>query len=133
MAIIDPHGVVTLTTERSIDELLRRAVARIEALGLDVIAVIDHSGEATDAGLTMPETKLVMFGSPTDGTGLMRAHPRIALDLPLKLLLCQRDDGHVVVSYNGPDYLAHRHGLTRAETDALRVVETIAAATTSDP
>jgi uncharacterized protein (DUF302 family) len=57
----------------------------------------------------------------------MVAHPRIALDLPLKLLISERDD-EVLVSYNAPHYLVHRYGLTDNEADELRVVETIARA-----
>jgi uncharacterized protein (DUF302 family) len=98
---------------------------RPEGLGLEVLAVIDHSGDAYEAGLAMPDTKLVLFRNPKTGSRLMAAHPRIALDLPLKLLISARDDGHVSVSYNAPDHLARRHALTDNEADELRVVETI--------
>lgn len=132
MATDDPNGVVTLRSEGGVDQILRRAVARIEGLGLEVLAVIDHSGEAAEAGLSMPDAKLVLFGSPGAATRLMVAHPRIALDLPLKLLISE-GNGDVFVSYNAPGYLAHRHGVTDDEADALRVVETIALATRSTP
>jgi uncharacterized protein (DUF302 family) len=128
MATDNSHGVVTMSGDGGVDQLLRRAVAKIEALGFDVLAVIDHSGDAYEAGVTMPDTKLVIFGSPKSGTRLILAHPRIALDLPLKLLISERDDGHVSVSYNAPGHLARRHGLTDTEADELRVVETIARA-----
>jgi uncharacterized protein (DUF302 family) len=131
VATDDPHGVITLRGDGSIDQLLRRAVARIEALGHDVYAVMDHSGEAADAGLMMPDTKLVLFGSPQAVTDLMLVHPCIAIDLPLKLLISVTDDGNALVSYNAPDYLAHRHGLNDEATNALRIVETIAWATRS--
>jgi uncharacterized protein (DUF302 family) len=133
VATDDPNGVVTLRGEGGVDQLLRRAVARIEGLGLEVLAVIDHSGEAAEAGLSMPDAKLVLFGSPGAATRLMVAHPRIALDLPLKLLISEGNDGHVFVSYNAPGYLAHRHGVTDDEADELRIVETIALATRSTP
>ena len=81
----------------------------------------------------MPETKLVLFGSPKDLTELMLAHPHIAIELPLKLLICESDDGHVVISYHAPDDLAHRYELTEDETDALRVVDAIARQTRSNP
>ena len=131
MASDDPHGVITLRGDGNIGQLLRRAVTRIEELGLEVLAVIDHSGDAADAGVTMPETKLVLFGSRKDLTELMRAHPRIAIELPLKLLIFENDEGHVHVSYYAPDYLAGRYELTEDETDALRVVDAIAQQTRS--
>ena len=88
--------------------------------------MIDHSGEAAEVGLTMPDTKLVIFGSPRGGTPLMLAHPLIALDLPLKLLLWENTVRCVFVSYNAPGYLATRYELSEHEAVALRVVETVA-------
>jgi uncharacterized protein (DUF302 family) len=131
MASNVPGGVVTLDGEGGVDDLLRRAVARVEAVGLDVLAVIDHSGEAAEAGVTIPDTKLVIFGSRASGAQLVRAHPLLALDLPLKLLISGRGDGGVNLSFNVPSYLARRYGLTDVEAEALRIVETIAEETRS--
>jgi uncharacterized protein (DUF302 family) len=133
VATDDPNGVVTLRDDGDVDQALRRAVACIEGLGLEVVAVIDHSGDAAEAGRTMPDTKLVLFENPKDATTLMVAHPLLALDLPLKLLISEGDSGHLLVSYNPPAYLAHRHGLTDDEAEPLTVVETIAEATRSNP
>jgi uncharacterized protein (DUF302 family) len=131
MPTADPDGVVTLRVGASVDNLLRRAVTHIEALGLDVIAVIDHSGDAAEAGVTIPDTKLVIFGSPRVVLELLIAHPGLTHDLPLKLLLTESGDGQSLVSYLTPAHLARRYGLTGDEAEALRVIEDIAAATSS--
>jgi uncharacterized protein (DUF302 family) len=122
----DVPGVVTLESPGGVDELLRRVVERVESLGLDIFTVIDHSGEADEVGLTMPDTKVIMFGNPRGGTPLMLAHPLIALDLPLKLLIWAGDDGRAFLSYNAPGYLSERFDLSSREAEALRVVEDIA-------
>jgi uncharacterized protein (DUF302 family) len=127
VAVDDPRGVITLRGDGTIEQILRRAVTRIEALGLEVLAVIDHSGDAAEAGVAIPETKLVLFGNPKDLAELVRSHPGLAIELPLKLLVCQTDDGHVLVSCYRPDDLALQYDLTERETDVLRVVEAIAA------
>jgi uncharacterized protein (DUF302 family) len=89
-------------------------VARIEevlaAKGVTVFAVVDHSGEAARAGLQMRPTKLVVFGSPKLGTPLMVAAPSTAIDLPLKLLVWEGEDGSVWVGWNTGEYLQARHG-----------------------
>jgi uncharacterized protein (DUF302 family) len=126
-----PRGIVTLASSVDVDQLLRRVVVQIEKLGLELFAVIDHSGDAEDAGLAMPDTKLVIFGNPKVGTPLILAHPLIALDLPLKLLLWETSDEEVFVGYNAPSYLAERHGLSAPEADSIRVVEAIARAVVS--
>ena len=126
-------GVVTLACAVGVDQALRRAVGELEARGLEVFAVVDHSGEAAEVGLTMPDTKLMIFGSPRAGTPLMLEHPLLALDLPLKLLIWEADDARVFVSYNDPGYLANRYQLSEPETAVLRGVEVIACVVVSDP
>jgi len=124
-------GVVTLTCAVSVDRVLRRAVRELEARGLEVFSVVDHSGEAADVGLTMPDTKLVIFGSPRAGTPLMLERPLLALDLPLKLLIWEADDAHVFLSYNDSSYLASRYQLSEQATAVLHGVEAIAHAIAS--
>jgi uncharacterized protein (DUF302 family) len=103
--------VVTKACPRSVAEAVDRLRQLIDAHGLVLFAVIDHSGEAIRAGLEMTDTKLVIFGSPKAGTPVMVAAPLAALDLPLKLLVWEDGEGAVWVSYNSPAYLAERHHL----------------------
>jgi uncharacterized protein (DUF302 family) len=105
------EGVITKACSRSVAETVERLQRLIDEKGLVLFAVIDHSGEAIRAGLGMPDTKLVIFGSPIAGTPVMVAAPLAALDLPLKLLVWEDSDGAVWVSYNSPAYLAQRHHL----------------------
>src|SRR5215470_1760023 len=79
------EGVVTKPSKLSVDATVARLTALIEGKGLKLFALIDHSGEAARDGLTMPPTKVLIFGSPAAGTPVMLAAPLIALDLPLKL------------------------------------------------
>ena len=132
MARDDPPGLVTLRGDGTIEQLLRRAVTRIEGLGLDVQAVIDHSGDAAEIGVDMPETKLVLFGSPRNLVELLIAHPLLAVELPLKLLISESGDGHVLLSYRAPADLADRYELTEGEAEALWVVDAIARQTCSN-
>ncbi|HVB58457.1 MAG TPA: DUF302 domain-containing protein [Candidatus Acidoferrales bacterium] len=36
----------------------------LQAKGVTIFAVIDHSGQAQKAGMRMPPAKIVVFGSP---------------------------------------------------------------------
>jgi uncharacterized protein (DUF302 family) len=92
-----------------------------------VFALIDHSGEAAKAGMTMRPTKLLIFGNPQAGTPLMLAAPRSAIDLPLKLLVWEDGQGRVWISYNSLSYLGERHGLPEGLLGKVAVVETLAA------
>ena len=103
------RGIVTKASPYPVAQTVERLESAIRARGLTVFALIDHSGEAALVGLTMNDTKLLLFGAPKGGTPLMVASPLLALDLPLKALVWQDDDGKVWVSYNSTAYLAERH------------------------
>jgi uncharacterized protein (DUF302 family) len=104
-------GVVTKTSPRSVSEIVARLETLAEAKGLKLFAVIDHSGEAEQAGLALRETKVVIFGSPQAGTPVMQAAPLAALDLPLKVLVWS-DEGHTRIAYTAPQALGARYGLS---------------------
>jgi uncharacterized protein (DUF302 family) len=105
------NGLLRVQSRNSVDETVRQLEAAFTAKGLQVFAVIDHSGEAEKIGLKMRPTKVVIFGSPKAGTPLMIAAPSLAIDLPLKVLVAQDADGQVFVTYNSPEYLQERHGV----------------------
>jgi uncharacterized protein (DUF302 family) len=107
----DSAGLVRLPSKYSVDETVRRLEAAFNEKGVKVFTVIDHSGEAEKAGLKMPATKVVIFGSPKAGTPVMLATPSLAIDLPLKALVAEDGTGRVSVTYNDPQYLKQRHGV----------------------
>jgi uncharacterized protein (DUF302 family) len=104
------NGLVQVRSQYALDETVRRLQSLFVEKGLQVFAVIDHSGEAEKVGLKMPPTKVVIFGSPKAGTPLMVAAPSLAIDLPLKALVAEDSAGKVTVTYNAPEYLQQRHG-----------------------
>ena len=105
------NGLIQVASRYSVDETVRRLRAAFAEKGLQVFAVIDHSGEAEKVGLKMRPTKVVIFGSPKGGTPLMVAAPSLAIDLPLKALVAEDAAGKVSVTYNDPEYLRDRHGV----------------------
>ena len=111
MPNLPDNGVIHLSSPYSVSETLARLETIVQAKGLTILARIDHSGDAAKAGLTMQPTKLLIFGNAKLGTLLMIASPSVAIDLPLKALVWQDDDGKVWLSYNSPDYLKERHAI----------------------
>jgi uncharacterized protein (DUF302 family) len=108
------NGLAQVPSQYSVEETVRRLEAAFAAKGLQVFAVVDHSGEAEKVGLEMSPTKVVIFGSPKAGTPLMVAAPSLAIDLPLKALVAEDAEGKVSVTYNSPEYLKGRHGVPDA-------------------
>jgi uncharacterized protein (DUF302 family) len=120
-------SIVDKLSNHSVSDTVERLRSILQAKGVTLFALIDHSGEAEKVGMKMRPTKLLIFGSPKAGTPLMLAAPRSAIDLPLKILVWEDAQGKVWVSYNSPDYLKDRHGLPRELLQNIAVVETLAA------
>lgn len=89
----------------------------IEQSPATLVARVDHQAAAADAGLQMNPATVLIFGNPQIGTPLMQADPRVALDLPLRVLIWEQD-GTTSVGYLSVEALAARHDLDDA-TEAL--------------
>ena len=120
------NGIIMLPSNHSVDQTVAKLKNILESKGVMLFALVDHSGEAEKVGLKMPNTKLLIFGSPKAGTPLMLAAPSIAIDLPLKILVSEDAHGKVWLSYNSPEYLKDRHDLPPDLLQAIAVVGTLA-------
>jgi uncharacterized protein (DUF302 family) len=119
-------GIVSIPSNHSVDETVEKLKGILAAKGVALFALVDHSGEAEKVGLTMPATKLLIFGNPKAGTPVMLASPGIAIDLPLKILIAEDAYGKVWLSYNSPQYLKERHNVPNELIKNIAVVEELA-------
>lgn len=127
MATAAENGIVRIPGHHPVDETVAKLRGILQVKGVKLFAVVDHSGEAASAGLSMPNTKLLIFGNPKAGTPLMLASPGVALDLPLKILVAEDSSGKTWISYNSTGYLQSRHGLPAELLPNIAVIETLAA------
>jgi uncharacterized protein (DUF302 family)/uncharacterized membrane protein YidH (DUF202 family) len=120
------NGIIDTPSKHSVDETVEKLKAILQAKGVTLFALVDHSGEAEKVGMKMRPTKLLIFGNPKGGTPVMLAAPSIAIDLPLKILVWEDSQGKVWLSYNSPAYLQERHGVPPELVQNLAVVGTLA-------
>ena len=126
MAVSNDKGIVDIASNHSVDDTVAKLKGILEAKGVTLFAVIDHSGEAEKVAMKMPPTKLLIFGSPKAGTPIMLAAPRSAIDLPLKILVWEDSQQKVWISYNSAAYLQERHGFPPELMQNIAVVEVLA-------
>jgi len=120
------NGIVSSPSRHSVEQTVERIEEALRAKGIKLFALVDHSGEAENAGLHMRSTKLLIFGNPKAGTPLMIASPTLAIDLPLKLLVAEDADAKVWISFNSSAYLQARHHLPEDLLHNIAVVEALA-------
>jgi uncharacterized protein (DUF302 family) len=82
----------------------------IRLAGNTVFATIDQAAAAKQVGLELRPTVLVIFGNPRGGTPVMAQSVPIALQLPLKLVVCETGEG-VVVLHDRVAELAPAYGV----------------------
>jgi uncharacterized protein (DUF302 family) len=127
MALPKANGIIDTPSNHSVEQTIEKLKGILQAKGVTLFALVDHSGEAEKVGMKMPPTKLMIFGSPKAGTPLMLAAPSIAIDLPLKILIWEDLQARVWVSYNSADYLQQRYNLPPELLQNIAVVATLAA------
>ena len=120
-------GVVHKRSSLLVAETVERLATAVRGAGATLFFVVDHSGEAQRVGMTLRDTKLLVFGNPLGGTPAMAASPLAALDLPLKVLVWMDDDGAVWMSYLDAAWLAARHGLATELAAPLSAVDGLTA------
>src|ERR1700723_1217888 len=127
MASTSENGIVRIASKHTVDETVEKLRGILQAKGVMLFAMVDHSGEAAKVGLPMPPTKLMIFGNPKAGTPLMLAAPSIAIDLPIKILIWEDSQSRTWASFNDPAYLQERHNVPQELLSNISVAAALAA------
>lgn len=105
-----------------------RLEAAIENSPAKLVSRIDHQRAAEASGLEMAGATVVVFGNPEIGTPLMNADPRVALDLPARVLIWD-DEGQTRVGYADPEDLDDGYDLDGAEAQLEQLAQAMGALT----
>ena len=93
----------------SVTETIDRLTAALKEKGIVPAARIDHAAAAKLAGLELKPTQVLLFGNPKLGTPLMKSDRHIAIDLPMRVLAWEDDQGKVRVGYVSSQTLQSRY------------------------
>ncbi|MBS1796974.1 MAG: DUF302 domain-containing protein [Acidobacteria bacterium] len=113
------NGVIEKRSDRPVAETIDRLAEIVKSKGMRIFARIDHAAAARSVGLEMRPTEVLIFGDPRAGTDLMNSYPHLAIDLPLKALAWEDENGSVRLAYNSPNYLQKRYGLEDTAFQAI--------------
>jgi uncharacterized protein (DUF302 family) len=98
-------------SSRDFASTVQRMADALTEAGLMLFARIDHAAGAREAGLEMPPATVLIYGHAKGGTPIMLAAPQAALDLPLRVLVRQREDGQTTIAYHPIVPLLRRAGV----------------------
>src|SRR5215467_9317989 len=115
-------GLIACVSKFGPKDTMDRLAATITSRGMSIMARIDHAAAAAAVGMELRPTEVLIFGNPQAGTPLMQAVQTIGIDLPLKALVWQDEDGTTWLAYNDPQWLAQRHGVDAGLDRALHAM-----------
>jgi len=116
------NGLISVKSSHDVTVTADRLENVLNQKGMTVFIRINHAAGAQKVGKKLRPTELIVFGNPEVGTPLMQCSQSVGIDLPQKALIWQDDQGQVWLSYNDPNYLAQRHGITEC-AEVIKKVE----------
>ena len=128
------NGIVRVKSAVPMSEAIIRIKADIAAKGIRFFDEIDQSKLASEAGIKLRPSTLLVFGNPPLGTQFITSNPNAGLDWPVRLLLTQDDNGDVWAVWTDFDWIARRHNIRDRDAQfkmATKVVKSITATITS--
>ena len=111
MSQADP-GLVTLPSAHGVPETVARLKALLAQKGIEVFAHIDHAAGAREVGLPLRPTQVLIFGNPKAGTPLMQSRQTVGLELPLRALAWEDEEGKAWLTYRRVADLAGQYRVT---------------------
>ena len=125
------EGLTTIASNFGPKETMDRLETEIRTKGMEVFARIDHAAGATEVGLNLRPTELIIFGNARGGTPLMQSAQTIGIDLPLKALVWEDAAGKTWISYNEPSWIVQRHDVTNAQAIVTKMADLLSAISTA--
>lgn len=121
-----PRPIVATASTHDFETTRERLRAAIEARPLTLFNEIDHSEGARQAGRTLEPSTLFIIGNPAMGSQLMSANAALGIELPLKILVIETDQGVQILRQDIPA-LAEQYGLPPEQAPIGKMEKTLGA------
>jgi uncharacterized protein (DUF302 family) len=128
---VPDSGIVRVKSAYSVADTVTRIKADVASKGIRFFEEIDQAKLASDAGVTLRPSTLLVFGNPPLGTLFIRSNPLAGLDWPVRVLVLEDEKGDVWAAYTDFSYIAHRHAITGADAEAFDKASGVIASITS--
>lgn len=103
-------GLIVQPSDASVHDTAVRFAEQARTSGMTVFARIDHRQGAMSRDMALLPSEVIVFGDPKSDTPLMQCAQTAGIDLPMKALVWQDNDGQTWLGYNDPAWIAERHG-----------------------
>lgn len=108
-------GLITKKSFYSVTTTIDRLENLLIKKGITIVTRWSHHQSAKKVGIDLRPTELLIFGNPKLGSHFFTSNQTAGIDLPMKALAWQDENGQVWLSYNDPAYIARRHNIQDRE------------------
>lgn len=128
-------GLIVKPSKYSVAGTIDRLEAALKKKGITIVTRWNHAGRANNVGIPLRPTELLIFGNPKLGSNFFTSRQTSGIDLPMKALAWEDENGKVWLGYNDPQYIADRHHIkdrpqiVKKMTGALNKMTNIATGT----
>ena len=92
----------------------------LNSRGITIFATIDHKKAAEAVGENMQPATVLIVGNPKVGTALMQENPRLAIELPLKILI-YKEEKIVRIRYEKISAIAEKYHIKQNFATAEKI------------
>ncbi|WP_204352711.1 DUF302 domain-containing protein [Salinicola halophilus] len=114
-------GLIRTPVDGEVHTVAGRFVTAARQSGMTVFARVDHRQAAISRDLALLPNEVILFGSARGGTPLIQCAATAGIDMPMKALVWQDDEGQTWLGYNDPAWIAERHGV--ADCDGVKALQ----------
>lgn len=135
-AIATAHadGVLRVRSAYAFEETVTRLKADIAGKGIRFFTEIDQSQLGEAANISLPPSKLLIFGNPPLGLQFLTSNRLAGLDWPVRMLVAQDADGSVWVAWTDFAAISDRYALDdRAAAIAMATAVSASIASSVSP
>jgi uncharacterized protein (DUF302 family) len=125
------NGIVQVKSSYPFTDTIDRIKQDVAAKGIMFFFAVDQSKLASEAGIKLRPSTLLVFGNPALGSQFITSNPNAGIDWPVRLLVTEDETGTVWTVYNDFHSIARRHGITDRDAAFRKASEVITSITSS--
>ena len=116
--VIKPYA--DLESPLTFEETVAALQKTLNSKGITIFATIEHHKAAEAVGENMQPATVLIVGNPKVGTALMQENPRLAIELPLKILI-YKEEKIVRIRYEKISAIAEKYHIKQNFATAEKI------------
>ena len=121
--------MITKRSNFDVSGTLDRLETILAEKGIQPVARVNHAAAAESVGMELRPTQVLFFGNPKIGTQLMQSDQIAGLELPMRVLAWEAEDGKTWLAYHSPQSIVDKLNLENVSAATEKMASALDALT----